>query len=335
MRKSVNTLWGIFFVLMSYGCGMPTPDKTICNSTTDSHYLETYDGYAGGGQTVGQYFTESPRRVFAVSQPVTEDLIFLGVSDRIIATSECLSNHYAPYTEQMKLLKDKELSRYYPSKEAVLNLHPDIIISWGSLFGNEYLGSVKYWHQKGIKTYVMKNTVPTRMTGPRKVRYIVDDLINLSKIFQVEDLNRHKINLLEQQINKYEREAQEVKDNRPRVITVQKVYGNEYFGRSSTDMTSDIIRLAGGVSIDAGSKEYGKQSLERLVKLNPDVIMIVNMPGNKANEQIKKLRNNPVVQHVKAIEQNHFFIIDYSAFYCGSYRTILALNDLHSYLSTF
>ena len=152
---------------------------------TMANDLENFDGYAGDGRTLKQIFTDVPQRVLAVSEPVVDDLIFLGVQDKIIGISACYSKNFAPHETEYAKFARLTYGSGYPSKEAVLGLQPDLIVSWGSLFGESALGSVEYWHNKGIHTYVMTNTVPTRATGRRKVENIVNDLQQLAKIFRL------------------------------------------------------------------------------------------------------------------------------------------------------
>ena len=58
--------------------------------------VENFDGYAGDGRTLKQVFTDVPQRVLAVSEPVVDDLIFLGVQDKIFGISACYSKNFAP-----------------------------------------------------------------------------------------------------------------------------------------------------------------------------------------------------------------------------------------------
>ena len=47
-----------------------------------------------------------PQRVLAVSEPVVDDLIFLGVQDKIIGISACYSKNFEPYeTEYAKFAR--------------------------------------------------------------------------------------------------------------------------------------------------------------------------------------------------------------------------------------
>lgn len=317
-------------LLLSAGCGQQRTQQPA-PATQAPVVVVTYDGYAGGGRLLQQSFAQTPQRVLAVSEAVVEDLIFLGVADRIAAVSECYSKSYAPYEEQFAKFTWLTKGTGYPSKEAVLDLKPDLIVSWGSLFGDSALGSAQYWHDKGIHTYVMKNTVPTRATGRRRVEYFVDDLQNLAKIFRVEENNKDKIAQLRQCVKRLQAASDSIhKAQKPTVVTLQYLYGNEYFGRTYTDMTADMIELAGGVSLD--DELGGRKSIEYLVKLDPDIIMVIDTANTPVAKKLQALRRHKVLGKLKAVRNNRFFVLEHRAFYCGSLRTVEAVEALAQYI---
>ncbi len=103
------------------------------------------------------------------------------------------------------------------------------------------------------------------------------------------------------------------------------MYENEFLGRASTDLTTDIIRLAGGISLD---EKGGKQSLEVLIEKNPDVILAINLIKRPAADAIKAMKEHPSLQKVNAVKNNKFLIIEHTAFYCGCLRTIESIEEL-------
>lgn len=109
------------------------------------------------------------------------------------------------------------------------------------------------------------------------------------------------------------------------VLTVQMVYENEFFGRTSTDFTHDLIEKAGGICLD---EAFGKQSIENLIKLNPDVIVVINRTDSPAQEKIDSLKANPSLASVPAVANDRFVSLDYVDFYGGNYETIDAIEHL-------
>lgn len=330
MIKQFLVIFIFILCMSSIGCGYRERQE-LAQGTATPLAMETFDGYAGAGRTVKQVFTSVPQRVLAVSEPVVDDLIFLGVQDRIAAISACYSKDYAPYAAEYAKLTRLTQGSGYPAKEAVLGLQPDLIVSWGSLFGESALGSVEYWQHKGIHTYVMKNTVPIRASGKRKVEFIVDDLQQLAKIFRVEEHSQAKIKQLQERISALRRQSEMMPAaKKPKVVTLQYLYGNEYFGRTASDLTADMIELAGGVALD--DNLGGRKSVEYLVQLDPDMLVVIDTSTTPVANKIKALHEHKVLRKVKAVRENKIFVVQHRAFYCGSLRTVEAVEAMHKYI---
>lgn len=292
--------------------------------------ITNYDGYieSNKGAVVEQVFKKRPKRIYAVSQAVTELLISLGLTDDIIATSHAHSPVYAPLADQYNSIEFVGEGSY-PSKEVFVSYSPDIIVGWGSLFSDKTMGSVLDWHEKDVNTYVMQNTVAN--LGDRNVYWILNDIENLGKIFDVQERARELKTDIENRISAIEDKIKNIKEeDKPTVHTVQYMYENEYLPRASIDLTSDIIRLAGGKSIDDKS---GKQSIENLIEKNPDIILAVNLKKSPAEETIKTIKEHPSLKNLNAVKNNKFLIIEHTAFYCGSLQTIESIEALHSLIS--
>lgn len=330
MIKQFLVIFIFILSILSVGCAYHEKQSAKVDKVT-SITVENFDGYAGDGRTLKQVFTDVPQRVLAVSEPVVDNLIFLGLQDKIVAISACYSKNFAPYETEYAKFARLTYGSGYPSKEAVLGLQPDLIVSWGSLFGDSALGIVEYWHNKGIHTYVMTNTVPTRVIGRRKVEYLVNDLRQLAKIFQVEEKAQNKIARLKSRIEKLKLQSAGVtQSKKPTAVTLQYLYGNEYFGRTATDLTADMIELAGGVSLD--DNLGGRKSVEYLVELDPDMLVVIDTETTPVAGKIKALHEHKVLKKIKAVRNNKIFVVQHRAFYCGSERTVAAVENMHKYI---
>ncbi|WP_125154270.1 ABC transporter substrate-binding protein [Clostridium rectalis] len=333
LKKYIVIILTICLSISIFGCGNKNTietDKKVSKSenkqgTKYPLIIENYDGYieSNKGALVKQTFKKRPKRILSVCQATTEVLIALGLKDDIIATAHRKSPIYKPFEREYNSIKF--LGESYPSKEVALSLEPDIIVGWGSLFQGDALGSVLDWHKRGINTYVMQNTVP--ISGNRNVNWVLKDIENLGKIFNVQDKAKKLIKDIKGRINKIEDNVKNLKEeDKPKVLTVQFMYENEFSARSSSDLTADIIRLSGATSLD---DKPGKQSLEVMIEKNPDVILVINMNNSPANKTIEAMKKNPSLQKVNAVKNNKFLIIEHTAFYCGSLRTIDSIEDLY------
>ena len=316
--KKLISMFMVLVILLSIGA-----------FAEENHYpvtISNYDGYIedNAGAVVEQTFESCPERIVSISQANTELLIQLGLGDKIVATAHRRSPVYEPVAEAYNALVQLTDDNEYPAKEVVVAAEPDIIVGWGSLFEGEALGSVLDWHEKGVHTYLMSNTVPG--LGDRKVSWILNDIENLGKIFDVEDRANELIAEIQSRLDAVAARTADIpEEERPRVATVQFMYENEYGGRASTDLTTDIINLSGGISLDEAG---GRMSLETLIDLNPDIILVVNQFTSPAEDTIAAIKANESLQKVEAVKNDRFLVIEHAAFYCGGMRTIEAIEDL-------
>ncbi len=294
----------------------------------ENHYPVTITTYDSNGQPVEQTFSSCPERVISVSQANTEILLYLGLGDSIVATAHRTSTPWGPTAEQYESLNFLAQDAY-PSKEAVIALEPDLIIGWGSLFADDALGPVQNWNDLGIGTYLMKNTVSG--LGKRNFDYLIEDIENIGKIFNIEEKSDALIEEIQSRLAAVKEKTSQIpEEERPTVLTVQMLKDNQWFARADTDLTANIIELAGGKCLD---EEYGYASMEVLIDKNPDAILVIDRETQPADETIAGLKSNPDLADVTAIKNNNFYKISHVSFYCGSLQTVEDIEGLAEILS--
>lgn len=295
-----------------------------------------YDGYCNCGVPIRQIYKNAPERIVAKAESTIDNLLFLGLEDKIAGICETSEVSHPPYDSQYAKLHRVNKDPSVLTKEEVLSVHPDIIIGWGSLFDSDTLGSVQDWHKQGIHTYIMKNTAPTNHIGCRKVKYFIEDLKQLARIFEIEKESASKIKELEKRLEKLELTVKQFPEKRrPKILTIQYVYENEFFGRTAKDLTADIIRLSGGISLDSSSTPNSWLPLSRLKKYKPDIFLIINSAKSPAQTKIEDLLSNPGLKEIPAIKNKSFLIINQDAFYCGSERTLTAIEQFQPFIKKY
>ena len=330
MKKTISLFLALALALSLAACGgqtaqspAPTPTAVPESPAAEAHYPVTITSYNENGETYTQTFDQCPERVVSISQANTELLLALGLRDKIIATAHRFSPVYEPLAEEYNSIPFIA-EKGYPAKEVVLDQEPDMIVGWGSLFAEDALGPVSEWNDRGVGTYLMNNTVSG--LGNRTVEFLYDDIETLGQIFDVEDAAQAMIDDMKARAAKIaERVDTLPEEEKVTVLTVQMVYENEFFGRTSTDFTHDLIEKAGGICLD---EAFGKQSIENLIKLNPDVIVVINRTDSPAQEKIDSLKANPSLASVPAVANDRFVSLDYVDFYGGNYETIDAIEHL-------
>lgn len=331
MKKIISLLLVCLLVIILAAYGQ----TSMSNDAEDTMYQETSAdseqsgypvmvvSYNGNGQTYEQTFEQAPKRIVCNQPQAIQLLLRLGLKDKVVGACRSVGDvgeDYKEDFESLNFISEGDI----PSKELVIDQQPDIIIGWGSTFGEDTLGDVSEWNEQGIHTYAMENTVSN--AGARTVERLYTDIEKLGMIFGIQDEAQQVIDEMRSTLDMVEEKVSQLSDSqRLRVLTVQQTYENEFYGRANTDLTTNMIELAGGISLD---EESGKQSIENLIKLNPDVILVINRTDSPAEDKIDALINNSLLQSVPAVANNRFVIVDYVDFYGGNAETVDTIEQM-------
>ncbi|MGC4029973.1 MAG: ABC transporter substrate-binding protein [Steroidobacteraceae bacterium] len=288
----------------------------------DGHYPVTIQSYNQDGVLVKQTFKAAPKRVVSIGQANTEVLIALGLADRIIATAHRFSAVDASLADRYKAIPFLSMTTI-PPREVVIDLAPDLIVGWGSMFSNEQLGPTSDWAARGINTYLLTNTVPGG--GDHTLQHLYEDITTLGKIFDIEKKAAALITGMQQRIAAVQEVVGQIPlKDRVRVVTLQYVYENEWLGRGGADLNRNLVELAGGRHLN----DNGRQSMEVLVELNPDFLVIIDLSTSPAAGKIAALEANKSLRNIKAIREHHYFLIDHVQFYAGAPRSVDAVEAM-------
>lgn len=275
------------------------------------------DGYGTGNGQVSQVFDRPPRRIMCIEPQTAQVLISMGLAPLIAGATKSVGHvneKYRDRFEQLNFLADI----LTPAREVVVALRPDIIIGWGSTFGEKLLGSARLWHEKGIHTYAMSNTVPGKET--RTMERFYTDLDNLGQIFNIRGKTHGLIREMKTGFEFLAKQTAPLKESdKLKVLTVAHVWENEFYGRSERDLVSDLIRRAGGIPLD---KSPGRQSIEKLMVLNPDAILIIDRLDTTFAQKKSAILSHPSLTRIEAVKNNRFVSIPYVEFYGGVIESV-------------
>lgn len=260
---------------------------------------------------------EEPKNVVAIYQNSIETLLALGLEDKIIAAAGLDHDVKDEFVYQFESID------YYeniPSKEEIIGLKPDFILSWHSIFDEKRLGEVDFWHERDINTYIAQNS---GVKDPNSLENEYEDIINIGKIFNVEEranklVEDMKINIENANRNKGEEKVRAIiieirKDNMFRIYGENSIGGN----------------IASKVGADLVVKENTIIGAEDLIELNPDVIFTVyygdSIDRNKALNEIKE---NKSFSNIDAVKNDRVKPIMLSEVYASGIRTLDGIKSI-------
>lgn len=251
------------------------------NLNDKNHYPVTITTYDFEGNEVKTTYEKAPEKVLAVYQGSIETMLALGLEDRMVAAAG-LDNEV---DDSMKEAFEKVeyLTEFTPSKETVTMLQPDMILSWGSIFAEDKLGDINTWIEKGTNTYINTNT--RRDGGDRTLENEYNDILNLGKIFNVEEKAEALVNEMKEEIEKVEKQSNsQYTKTKALIVEFNSKGAITNYGASS--LGGNMVQTLGAELAKPDGQDLGK---EDIVSLNPDVIFVVYMPYSGDNpEEVKQ-----------------------------------------------
>lgn len=296
--------------------------NTNVASTKKTEYPLTIKTYENDGSEITTTYKEAPKKVLAVYQGSIETMLSLGLSDHLVATAgldnEVLDDQKAAFS------KVKYLDKFTPNKESVTMLQPDMILSWGSLFSEKNLGTSKAWIDKNVNTYINSNTRAkyNGVSQPRTLENEYTDILNLGKIFDVQDKAESIVSDMKSVIDTTKEKAKDVSKKPTALILESSSKGFTNYGTNS--LGGDMLTKLGGTLLNSDKSSLGK---EDIISANPDVIFVVYMPysGDDAKkvqeEKLNVILNDKSLASLDAVKNKRIVPIKLSEMYASATRT--------------
>ena len=289
-------------------------------SDTSGHYPVTITTHNYAKEEVQITFEKAPEKVLAYNTNSVENMIALGLTDKIQLAFGFEEDEILPeYREEFK--KIKSFQSEFPSKELAIAQQPDFILAWYSSFGDERLGDVDFWHERGINTYMAYNSG----LGDQSLENEFQDILNLGKIFNVEDKAEALVAEMKAKVHKG---REYVKDRDPVNISILEDEGDVFRIYGYDTIGGDIAKQVGANLVTPTKKE--KKSAEELVSLTPEMIFSIHFGEGSSSLNpencLDVFRNNPVFQNIDAVKNGKMYPTDLSMVYCPGVRVSQSLD---------
>lgn len=257
-------------------------------------------------------FEDVPERVISTNEHTTEILLSLGLEDKIIGVVQRDGREILPsLQEAFRTLQI--IGNNNPSLEVMLDLAPDFIYGRESTFsGNNVVASVEEFANFNIQTYVDTDSYQEGTT----MEEVYQDIINLGKIFRVEERAMELVNEMKAKAEQIEQQISDVSS--PVRVLVFDQGGDEVFTAGNGSLQTTLIEMAGGENVFSDiEKTWARVSWEEVVDRDPEIIVINNYGTTSAEEKINELKGKAHMQDVDAIKNERFVIIDLDSVFAG------------------
>ncbi|MDO5725635.1 MAG: ABC transporter substrate-binding protein [Tissierellia bacterium] len=296
-------------------------EKSEEEPVADDYYPVTITTYNYNGEAIEETFEKAPEKVIAIYQSSLENMLALGLGDRIIYSAGLDVDVKAEWQDE--LAKIGTLADKAPDKEAVLDMEPDMIVSWSSYFGEKKLGDVDFWHERDIKTYIMQNSGIKR---PNKLEYEYEDIMNLGIIFNKVDEAKALIDAMQSDIEAAQDYTKDKEKVKTVIMEVEKE--NQFRNYGGDSIGGNIAELAGADLVIPLNGSFGP---EELIENDPDVIFTVYFDDTiLEDESVKLITENPALQSLSAIKNGRVHAIMLSEVYASGVRTADGIKSIVS-----
>ena len=300
----------------------------------EGHYPVTINTYNYAKEPVEVTFDKAPEKVVCTNQSQTEMLLYLGLDDAIAGTAYLDGTIREDLQPQYEALKEagKELTvKGYPSKEVVLALEPDFIFGWRSAFAEDQLGDVAEWNERGTATMILRcsnNTV-----DERNLDAVLADFADIGAIFDIEDVTDAYIADAKAMIEEIDAKVSSL--DKPLTAVIVEPYDGTFYCWGSDTLTGSLVVSAGA---EYALPEGGDLSVEDIVNLNPDVIIVdymdeegISAEENQANA-IATIMNEAALAEVPAVANGKVMAVNLTDVYGGGIRMVPSVRAMFDFM---
>lgn len=287
------------------------------NEETDNYYPITYTTYNYAKEPVEVVIEKAPENVVAVYQNSIETLLALGLEDKIVAAAG-LDHKVKPEFEEA-FSKVEYLDAWQPTKETVVMLEPDFILSWYTYFSEKRIGDVDYYHDNGIGTYMALNS---GSVNPKTIKNECEDILTLGKIFNA---NNRAQAIVDKINNRVVEVAEKAKEEDQKTTLIIEFSGDTIWSYGETSLGGDMVTQLGAELLNPEGRDLG---IEDIIELDPDSIFVVYYNGGKRTDEeaetgaMENVMKNEALANLNAVINNKVFAIPLGEMYASGIRTI-------------
>ena len=275
-------------------------------------------------------FEKAPERVVTNCDSNIIELMFaLGLESKLAGYAGFVEegcNVSPEYQEKLKAIP--MTAPGYITLEVLLGANPDFFLS-GYNYGLNIPGDTtgdaitpEELEKHGIKSYAITESLIRVMKKPVvSLNDTYNDLKNLGFIFDVQDKAEQVINDMKFRVASVESKIKDVKGDKPISVFIYQTWNApdqppRTVGAQA--MPSAILNMAGARNIFSDvDNSYISSSWEEVVARDPEVILLLECGNANGEERAQILRDNPILQGVKAIKDNKIIVMRVEEFYPG------------------
>ncbi|WP_286426546.1 ABC transporter substrate-binding protein [Myroides marinus] len=221
------------------------------------------------------------------------------------------------------------LTSLWPSVESIIVTRPTQLFGMESAFKAKRSGSTVFWENKGVKV-----TSVFDFNEVRTLEVFFKDLRTFGRVFNREKEVNQYISEESKKLRELKKKITKSKDGIPkRVLFLANVRSSDIYYCYTQDKC-----LIGSMLEDFNVEFLTSQnmvipvSIEYLVSLNPDYIILSSFQANSLSDLLQYFKEHKVLKQLDAVQNNRITTVDYSNAVSGGLEFVSLYQQLVSFL---
>jgi iron complex transport system substrate-binding protein len=224
------------------------------------------------------------QRVVTLAPNLTETIYALGLDGKLAGDTT--------YCDIPPAAKEKPHvgSAQEPSLEAIVALHPDLVLATTSINRAETADAL------------LKIGVPVYTSDPHTIAGMLGSTATIADLLGASEQGAKLVAVLQQRLDA----LHEALQDRPLAHVLFVVWEDPLISIGQNTFIADALRWAGAESIIVASQNWPQVSMEEVVRLQPDYIVLT--PDHleaETHEHVDTLRNRPTWSELRAVKLGH------------------------------
>lgn len=224
-------------------------------------------------------------RIVTLAPNLTETVYALGLGDKLAGDTDACDT--PPAAKQKPHVGNPQ----NPSLEAVVALHPDLVLATTSINRAETADALA---RLGIAVYTTAGDTQTVLNLLDSVERMAELMGAGPRGTELAGGLRHRLDALHARL-----------EDRPMVHVLFVVWEDPLITISQNTFIADALRWAGAESIVLSDRNWPQLSIEEVVRLQPDYIVFAGSHGESAATELADLRARAVWRDLDAVEMGH------------------------------
>ncbi|HWZ53276.1 MAG TPA: helical backbone metal receptor [Candidatus Acidoferrales bacterium] len=227
------------------------------------------------------------KRVVTLAPNLTETIYALGLEERLAGDTDYCD------TPPAAKLKPHVGGAQNPSLEAIVALHPDLVLATTSINRIETVDGLA---KVGVAVYT---------TDPQTVRGMLESTARIAELMGAEAQGAALVAKLQARLDGLAARLADV----PQVHALFVVWEDPLITIGQNTFIADALRWAGAESVILSQQKWPRVSFEEVVRLQPDYIVFASDHAGFGAEQLGALRTREAWKQLRAVELGHIAVI--------------------------